>query len=231
MTELPRIAVLLDENTSGDGSRYEASKNYFRAVHGAGGAPFGIPYFLDMVDDVIAGFDGLLCVGGRFAYPADWYIAGRASLYPSSERLPVERALMEGFLARDKPVLGICAGMQMLGCLHGCHLAPEIGLIEPQALPHDQRGFLHEVSIVPETRLAALLGTTTMRVNTFHREALADATGEAKIAAFAEDGIIEAIELPSRRFAFGLQWHQEAFAGTDHPGNAVFAAFVAAAAT
>ncbi len=229
MPNPPKIAVLLDENTSGDATRYEASKNYFRAVHAAGGAPYGIPYFLDMVERIVGEFPALLCVGGRFAYPNDWYVGGLASLYPASERLPVEQALMQGFLERDKPVLGICAGMQMLGCLNGCRLAPEIAVINPQAMAHDQRGFLHDIAITPGTRLAEILGTAQLRVNTFHREALADSSGAAVISARAPDGIIEAVEVPSKRFALGLQWHQEAFTGQDHPGNAIFAAFVRAA--
>lgn len=65
----PRIAVILDENTSGDASRYEAAKGYFRAVSAAGGLPFGVPYLPQIVGVVLDEFDGLVSVGGRFAYP------------------------------------------------------------------------------------------------------------------------------------------------------------------
>ena len=74
----PRIAVLLDENTSSGASRYEAHKGYFAGLAAAGAAPFGVPYVRQMVPGVIAGFDGLLSVGGRFAYPPDWYRSGEA---------------------------------------------------------------------------------------------------------------------------------------------------------
>ncbi|MBV8567335.1 MAG: gamma-glutamyl-gamma-aminobutyrate hydrolase family protein [Methylobacteriaceae bacterium] len=222
----PHIAVLLDENTSGDASRYEASKNYFKAVYAAGGLPLGIPYFVEMVTSVACDFDGLVCVGGRFAYPDDWYVEGEKSRSPPSARLPVERALMLAFLERDKPVLGICAGMQMLGCLSGCRLAPDVKLITAQALDHDRRGSLHEVAIHSGTRLAAIVDASTMEVNTLHREALARTGSGVTVGAAAPDGIIEAIEIASQRFAVGLQWHQEAFAQDAHPGNAVFAAFV-----
>jgi putative glutamine amidotransferase len=66
----PRIAVILDENTSGDGRRYEASKGYFEGIAKAGGLPFGVPYFPEVVDVVLGDFDGVLSVGGRFAYPS-----------------------------------------------------------------------------------------------------------------------------------------------------------------
>nr|QQZ50583.1 gamma-glutamyl-gamma-aminobutyrate hydrolase family protein [Phenylobacterium glaciei] len=49
-----------------------------------------------------------------------------------------------------------------------------------------------------------------------------------RAVAHAPDGVIEAVELEGSGFALGLQWHQELFAGTDHPGNRIFAGFVSA---
>lgn len=224
----PRIAVLLDENTSGDGSLYEASKNYFRAVHAAGGFPFGVPFFLDMAEEVVERYDGLLCTGGRFGYPDDFYVRGCRSPFPPSERVLVEAALMRGFLARDKPVLGVCAGMQMLGCLHGARLVPDVRQIGPQVREHHGPTLRHRVRLTAGSRLAALIGTLEFEVNSRHREAIAQVPGTVRTAARADDGVIEAIELPERRFAIGLQWHQESFAAEPHPGNAVFDAFVQA---
>ncbi len=222
----PRIAVLLDENTSGDGSRYDMTKAYFTAIHHAGGEPYGIPYFSDMTESVAEGFDGFLAVGGRFAYPDSWYRPGLSSPARRSERLPIERALMEGFLGRDKPVLGICAGMQMLACLHGCRLVPDLHELGPGVGEHDRRGTLHAVRLAPGSSLERIVGLGSLTVNTFHREAVADLSDAVLPSAQAEDGIVEAVEIPSRRFALGLQWHQEAFAGSDHPGNRIFDAFV-----
>ena len=122
MERVPRIAVILDENTSGDGSRYEASKRYFTAIRDAGGLPFGIPYLSEIVGPVVEEFDGLLCVGGRFAYPDEWYLQGKPSRAPPSERFAIERDITAEFLRRKKPILGICAGMQLLAGLHGCRL-------------------------------------------------------------------------------------------------------------
>jgi putative glutamine amidotransferase len=226
MTRKPRIAVILDENTSTDGTKYEASKNYFRAIADAGGLPFGIPYLRNIVDETISGFDGLLSVGGRFAYPENWYIGDEISLAPRSERFEIEQAIMQGYLERDKPVLGICAGMQMLGCLHGCRMASDVQTLVSDALTHDKRGYMHTVSLAAGSRLAGIVGLPAMEVNTFHREAMAHLISPVVASAHADDGIIEAIEIPSRRFAIGVQWHQELLASTDHPGNAIFRGFV-----
>jgi putative glutamine amidotransferase len=220
----PRIAVLLDENTSVDGSRYDMNKGYFVAIRRAGGSPFGIPYFADMADEVVSEFDGFVAVGGRFAYPDGWYVPGAVSPWPASERLPVERALMEGFLALDKPVLGICAGMQMLACLHDCRLTPDVRTLGPGIQEHDKKGVLHPVTIEPGSTLAAIVGDR-LDVNSFHREAVATTGDSVLPSARAGDGVIEAIEVPSRRFAIGLQWHQEQLAA-DHGGSRIFEAFV-----
>jgi putative glutamine amidotransferase len=225
----PRIAVILDENTSGDATRYEAAKGYFRGVRDAGGLPFGIPYLPEIVDVVLEEFDGLLSVGGRFAYPDEWYLPGEISKAPPSERLAVERAMVEGYLARDKPVLGICAGMQMLACLNGCLLTPDLRAMAPHALEHDRRGQFHPVELAPNSRLAAIIGEPTFEVNTFHREAVAQIPLSVVASACASDGIIEAIEIPAHRFAIGIQWHQELLVGTEHPGNRLFQGFVEAA--
>jgi putative glutamine amidotransferase len=224
----PRIAVILDENTSGDGTRYEAAKGYFRGVRDAGGLPFGIPYLPEIIDVVLKEFDGLLSVGGRFAYPDEWYLPGEVSRAPPSERLAIERALVEGFLARDKPVLGICAGMQMLACLNGCRLTPDLRVMMPEALEHDRRGQLHAVKLAANSRLAAIIGEQTIEVNTFHREAVAQLSPSVVASAHAADGIIEAIEILASRFAIGIQWHQELLLGADHPGDRLFQGFVEA---
>jgi putative glutamine amidotransferase len=224
----PRIAVILDENTSGDGRRYEATKGYFRAVRDAGGLPFGVPYFSEVADVVLKDFEGMLSTGGRFAYPADWYVEAEGSKAPASERFEVERAIIEGYLERSKPILGICAGMQMIACLNGCRLTRDLRERCPEAIEHDKRDYLHPVNIEPASALSKLVGAPSLLVNSFHREAVVQVESPVMASAHAADGVIEAIEVSGQRFAFGLQWHQELLADIDHPGNAIFTCFVEA---
>jgi len=228
MQHKPRIAVILDENTSVDGSRYEASKGLFAAIRDAGGLPFGIPYLSEIVGVVVAEFDALLCGGGRFAYPDDWYLGGKVSKAPPSARLAVEREMVERYLECNKPILGICAGMQLLACVNGCRLWSDVQASSPAVLEHDKHGHLHQVELTPNTRLAALIGKPSILVNTFHREAIGELSQSVVASARSDDGVIEAIEVPSRAFALGVQWHQELFAGTDHPGNHVFRGLIEA---
>ena len=72
------------------------------------------------------------------------------------------------------------------------------------------------------------IGATTLRVNSFHREAIVELGPRVRAVAHARDGVIEAVELDGAGFALGIQWHQELFAGTDHRGNRIFAGFAAA---
>jgi putative glutamine amidotransferase len=216
VTRRPKVAVLLDENTSTGGTRYEAAKGYFGGVSRAGGLPFGVPYDPEMVAPVVEDFDALLTLGGRYAMPAEWYV-GEASPSPAADRLAVEIRLVQGFLAAEKPVLGICAGMQVLAALNGAKLTALIP-------DHNEKGRTHEVRTVAGTRLAALVGER-LSVNTFHNEAIVE-PGELIVSARADDGTIEGVELPGHRFALGVQWHQELFAFEDHPGNGLFQGLV-----
>ena len=213
----PRIAVLLDENTSSGGTRYEAHKGYFHHLIELGAAPFGIPYDVRVVGGVLDAFDGLLTAGGRFAFPGQWYVAPPAPGI-ETQRLAVEQALVEGFLRRDRPVLGICAGMQTLACMHGARLTDRVD-------GHDG-GLAHPVRTTPGSRLAALVGPEIV-VNSYHREAIVELPPGIVAGGRSPDGTIEAIELPSHRFAIGVQWHPELLPA-DHGSSAVFAGFVQA---
>ena len=229
MKRKPLIAVIMDENTSAGGNRYETSKSYFSALGRAGAFPLGIPYLPELVDQVVEEFDGFLSVGGRIGFPGEWYVEGDRSQYPSSDRLAVERALMQGFLARDKPVLGICNGMQMLGCLHGCRMVSDVRSSWPGALDHDRSDQMNEIHIQAGTAMAGIFDAERFRVNTFHREAIVETPDTVVVTARAPDGVIEGIEIPSRSFAMGLQWHPELLNASEHPGTRIFDAFVEAA--
>ncbi len=224
----PRIAVLMDENTSAGGTHYEGHKGYWRGLTDAGAFAYGLPYAPAIVADAIASFDGLLTCGGRFAYPDDWYVAVGPSRSPKTDRLDVELALVRGFLAARKPVLGICAGMQLLACAHGAKMVSSIAEWRPAAPPHDDRERTHPIEIAAGSLLRRLTGLARMEVNTFHREAVVETAPGVEATAWSDDGIIEAVELPAHRFALGVQWHPERFVGTDHPSNAIFAGFAEA---
>lgn len=224
----PRIAVLLDENTSGDATLYEAPKSLFRMIADTGAMPCGIAYLPGREEEIVASHDGLISPGGRFAFPKAWYVEGRGSSAPASDRCAVDLKLMRLFLSADKPVLGICSGMQMMAGLAGCKLVGDVRDLAGNPAIHNGAECTHEVEIVAGSRLAEIMATTSARINSLHNEAVSEVPRGVTVTARAPDGVIEAIELEAQRFAIGVQWHPEKYHGQDHPGNALFDTFVKA---
>ena len=160
---------------------------------------------------VLDRLDGLVLSGGadvephRYGADADAATAGTRP-----DRDAGELALLHAALDRDLPVLAICRGMQLLavatgGSLHQ-HVPDVVGSDRhrPELGTYSQ----HAIRVDPGTRLHALLGAA-VDVNTHHHQAVHD-PGAAVATAWADDGIIEAVELPDRSFVVGVQWHPEA---------------------
>jgi putative glutamine amidotransferase len=215
MRPLIGIPPCLDEAGRWRASReyHYADAAYARAIAEAGGLPVLLPLQPD-ASALAARLDGLLLPGGDDFLPD----AARAGAYPAEVRfeptperqLAFDRALLAAALERDRPVLAICYGMQLLALHGGGRLHFDLPTDLPEAGPHrlaepDGR---HALRVEAGSRLAALLGAGATTVNSRHHQAVADA-GKARIAARADDGVIEAIELPDHRFAVGVQWHPE----------------------
>jgi putative glutamine amidotransferase len=229
LEDKPIIGIILDENTSQGGASYETGKGYFRAIEKVGGVALGLPYALDSLAFARVHCAGLMSTGARIKFPSDWYVPGQESYAPQSDRFAIERALVETFLAEDRPYLGICNGMQMLGCLSGCRMSGDAKSYTDGSIAHDDRSSRHGLKVTPGTRLHAITGLDHLQVNSFHREALVEISDQVIVSGFSDDGLVEAIERPDRRFAIGVQWHPERLIDETADADALFKAFVAAA--
>ena len=125
--------------------------------------------------------------------------------------MPASYALLEAALERDLPTLAICRGFQLLNVLRGGDLIQHL----PEHVGHEgHRETLgvfsqHPVEVKEGTRLEAILGPRHGAVNSSHHQGVGR-VGEGLVeSAFAEDGSLEAIEDPSKRFALGVLWHPE----------------------
>ena len=174
--------------------------DYVRAVERAGGRPLLVPP------------DGLVFSGGADLDPA---LYGQEP-HPETagvgeERDRAELALLEGALARDMPVLAICRGSQVLNVAHGGDLLQHLpDVVGDEKHKHTPGTFAdHDVSLEEGTRLADILGDRAP-VKSHHHQGFGRVWEGLRVAAHAEDGTIEAIEDPSRRFALGVLWHPEA---------------------
>jgi gamma-glutamyl-gamma-aminobutyrate hydrolase PuuD len=179
---------------------------YTASVTRAGGLPVPIPP-LDGSTELLDLLDGLVFTGGSDLNPAMY---GQEP-HPESvgfhdERDRAELALIREALQRDMPVLGICRGMQLLNVALGGDLHQHLGSATHKGPPG--RYTFHEVTVDPGTRLADVLGAGT-RTHSCHHQAPDRLGTGLRQSARAEDGTVEAVELPSARFTVGVLWHPE----------------------
>ncbi len=232
----PLIGITLDSEQPGGWSSfpwYALRANYMDAVAAAGGLPVALPHDPSLAAELLARLDALLVTGGAFDVdPALYGVAAvHATVTLKNRRTAAELALLQGALAADKPVLGICGGQQLLAVALGGTLIQHIPDAVPGALAHEQPNPRdepgHAVDITPGTLLSRIVGSDTMMVNSAHHQAVAAAGPHATVNATAPDGVIEGLEDGRRRFCLGLQWHPEFL--LDPGDRRVFDAFVAAA--
>ena len=137
-------------------------------------------------------------------------------------------------LDADKPVFGICRGIQLLNICLGGTLYQDLPTEHGSAVDHHMTPpydrAVHEVTILADTPLAALLGKMRLGVNSYHHQAVKALAPVLRPMALADDGLIEAAYLPGKRFCMAVQWHPEFSYKTDADSRALLAAFVRAAA-
>ena len=172
--------------------------------------------------------DGLLLPGGGDMDPK-FYGQERipACGEPNLLRDAAEPLLLRAFLAADKPVLGICRGIQVMNAVLGGDLYQDIKPFEH--LPHNGHwAKVHTVTVRRGTLLSRILGQDTVLVNSQHHQAVDRVAPGFTLAALSEDGIVEAIEKPDAGFCLGVQWHPEWLSEADPRQQALFDAFVKA---
>lgn len=170
--------------------------------------------------------DGLLLPGGGDMDPK-FYGQERipACGEPNLLRDAAESLLLRAFLAADKPVLGICRGIQVMNAVLGGDLYQDIKPFEH--LPHNGHwAKVHTVTVRRGTLLSRILGQDTVLVNSQHHQAVDRVAPGFTLAALSEDGIVEAIEKPDARFCLGVQWHPEWLSDADPAMQGLFDAFV-----
>jgi gamma-glutamyl-gamma-aminobutyrate hydrolase PuuD len=199
---------------------------YVRAVERAGGRALLVPPDDEGVEETLDALDGLILSGGNdvdpAAYGADPH-AATGGVRPERDR--AELALLEGALARDMPVLAVCRGSQILNVARGGNLVQHL----PEAVGDEKHRetpgvfSAHDVRIDPESRLGGLVGDRAP-VKSHHHQGFGRVGGGLRETAWADDGTLEAVEDPSKRFALGVLWHPE-----EDEDAALFAALVAEA--
>ena len=199
---------------------------YVAAIHRAGGRTLLIPPADHGLDETLDALDGLMLAGGNDLDPSYYDAAAHSETQESQpERDHAELALMRGALERDMPILAICRGMQVMNVARGGSLIQHLPEHLDSTAHREVVGAFseHPVEIAPNSLLEEILGPTAP-VKSHHHQA-ADRIGAGLCpVAWSQDGTVEALEDPDRRFALGVQWHPE-----EGPDMALFNALVDAA--
>lgn len=184
---------------------------YVHAIERAGGRALLVPPSEDAVEETLDALDGLLFSGGADLDPELY----GAEPHPATngvkpERDRAELALLNAALERDMPVLAVCRGSQVFNVSRGGDLVQHLpDVVGDERHKHTPGMYAdHDVDVKAGTRLGDLLGDRAP-VKSHHHQGYGR-LGEGLVeAARADDGTVEAIEDPSRRFALGVLWHPE----------------------
>jgi gamma-glutamyl-gamma-aminobutyrate hydrolase PuuD len=170
-----------------------------------------LPPVDEAVDETLDAVHGIVFSGGSDLDPAAYGAEAHPKTYPDRpERDRAELALLEGALARDMPVLAVCRGSQVLNVARGGDLVqhlPEV--VGDEKHKHTPGEFAdHDVHLDPASRVGALLGERAP-VKSHHHQGYGRIGEGLRETAWAEDGTVEGLEDPARRFAVGVLWHPE----------------------
>ena len=210
------------------------SKNYIQAVEEFGGMPRilypGVP------DSEFADIDGLLLTGGPDIDPVHYGEEVHETTDINAERDALELPLCKQAMEADLPIFGICRGIQIMSVAMGGSLYQDIPSQFTYRLTHkitaNSNDSWHKIRIQSGSLLNQITNETIAEVNSRHHQALKVIGEGFTVTAQSEDGVIEAIEDPSKRFVLGVQYHPERMTQTaafrEHRRK-LFEAFIAAA--
>lgn len=172
---------------------------------------------IDSALKLFAECDGLLLTGGTDIYPGNYGKEGDTSRCwePDFKRDSIEIALIHAALQQEKPILGICRGLQLLNVYMGgtlyIDLPTDLDTIVKHQCSNTYECF-HDVKIAENSLLFDISGQTSGAVNSNHHQGIEQPAASLKGMAFTNDDLIESIQWKAaekKPFLLGVQWHPE----------------------
>ncbi len=203
---------------------------YIKAVAENGGVPLVLPTISgeEILQRYVDELDGLVLVGGADIPPSAYGQKPHETVKViPAQRYNFESRLISLWLAKGKPILGVCLGMQFTNVVAGGTLIQDIPSQVGTKVVHRGNNVYHWVEIEQDSFLAKILGTDRVYVYSNHHQAVKDVGRDLKVVARSDDGVIEALERVDAKFGLFVQWHPEM--GKDaQQRNAIYGALVRA---
>lgn len=210
--------------------------DYQKTIHANGGLPVILPFVsAELAEEMVDHCDAILLSGGEDVDPQFYHQDPHQKLASTIPlRDEVELALIKAAMEKQKPILAICRGVQILNVALGGTLLQDIPSQVSDSIQHTQKAErsrdTHWTSIDASSKLYEIMGVESERVNSLHHQAIDRLAEELIVTAKSSDGIIEAVEHKDYgNFLLGIQWHPESMASTNERMNRIFTEFIAAA--
>ena len=209
--------------------RYSIPSNYVECVAAAGGLPLLLPPLGDVTEQ-LKSVDGVLLIGGGDMCPSCYDQPPHVSVYGiDTQRDNYELALTHQVIELEKPLFGICRGIQILNIALGGtliqHLPDVVGDSVKHRLP-PRKPVNHPISVKTDSRLADIVNATNFSAPSWHHQALDFVADSLSVVAWAPDGTIEAVEMADHPWCIAVQWHPELSGPEDLIQQRLFADFV-----
>ena len=209
------------------------NRTYVDSVVRAGGVPFIMPICEDenIIKKMIENVDGVIMTGGVDIHPFRFNEEPNPKIGEiSKERDDFDFLIMKHAFEKNKPIFGICRGIQLINVFFGGTLIQDINsqkntnILHSQTAPRDIA--THKIKIKKDSVIFDIFGKSA-EVNSFHHQAIGKLSKDFKITSAANDGIIESIEFKKKdRFILGVQWHPECMTEKDEKMQNIFSMFV-----
>lgn len=232
---MKRIHPIIAISTYGRNSdnEFPLPAEYVDSVRRAGGQPILLPPGSEDLDGILEMVDGAILSGGGDIDPHLYDSKRHPTNYKiDGERDRFELALVRALLRTGHPALYICRGAQMLNVALGGDLVQHIPDAFGNKVNHRLPGRKqvdHDIEIEPETLLASTICTAKTTIRSWHHQALNHLGEGLRAIAWAEDGVIEAVEMFTRSWMCAVQWHPELTAEKDPKQHSLFCGLVDAA--